>query len=303
MTSDTRDTIAPVPDMRAPAIPIERARARSADAGWRAGLALIARSASRSWKPLLAVCVILSSLEVVLVLNATAQLEAQTFSRMADMMPAFLRRTLGDLTLVMLSFQGIVTAGFFHPVFVLLVSLLGIFFGSEPAYDVEGGFVDLLLARPLRRHWLITRSLALILIGAGAPPLAMSLTMPVALWLIAPATAPWPAMSVVAKMALNVTAVASLFGALSLLVASGARRRGAAIAVAGIVAVLCYLVMFLEPTWAPARTIGWLLPFHYFQPMNVLAGRGELARDASVLGLASLTLTAAAYWQFARRDL
>lgn len=303
MTSDMRDGVARVTEARAQAVPIGLARARSADAGWRAGLALVTRSASRSWRPLLAVCVILSVLEVVLVLNASAQFEAQTFSRMADLMPAFLRRTLGDLTLVMLSFQGIVTVGFFHPVFVLLVSLLGIFFGSEPAYDVEEGFVDLLLARPLRRHWLITRSLALILIGACAPPLAMSLTMPTALWFLAPASAPWPAASVVAKMALNVTAVASLFGALSLLIASAARRRGAAIAVAGIVAVSCYLVMFLEPTWAPARRIGWLLPFHYFQPMNVLAGRGELWRDLSVLGLASLTLVAAAYWQFSRRDL
>jgi ABC-2 type transport system permease protein len=278
-------------------------RVPSAGAGLRAGLALIARSASRSWRPLVAVCFVLMLLQVALVLNASAQMEQQTFSRLAEMVPAFLRRTLGDLTVVMLSFQGIVTVGFFHPVFVLLVSLLGIYFGSEPAYNVESGFVDLLLARPLRRHWLITRSLMLILIGTCVPPLVMALTMPVALYAIAPADAPWPAAVGVLKLGMNLAAVSTVNGALSLLVASRARRRGTAMSVAGIAAVFWYVVTFLEPTWRPMQAIGWLSPFHYFHPLNVLAGREEPWRDLLVLGSLTATLAVIAYWQFARRDL
>jgi ABC-2 type transport system permease protein len=276
---------------------------RRPEAGWRAGIALFGRSMARSWRPLAAVCAILMMLEIVLVLNASAQLQAQSFSRMAELMPAFLRRTLGDLTLVMLSFQGMVAVGFFHPVFVLLVSLLGIYFGSEPAYDVEAGFVDLLLARPLRRQWLVTRSVALVLIGTAAPPAAMALTMPIALRVLAPANAPWPAALDVLKMAMNLTAVAAVFGALSLLIASRSSRRGSAIAGAGIVAVCCYLVMFLEPTWRPAQTFGWLLPFHYFRPLDFLAGRAAPWRDLLVLGTLAIVLTATAYWQFNRRDV
>lgn len=282
---------------------IRAMRGPAADGGLRAGLALVARSAGRSWRPLVAVCVVLMALQVALVLNASAQLEAHTFSRLAEMVPAFLRRTLGDLTLVMLSFQGIVTVGFFHPVFVLLVSMLGIYFGSEPAYDVESGFVDLLLARPLRRHWLITRSLVLILMGACVPPAAMALTMPAALSVMAPADAPWPAAVGVLKMGMNLAAVSTVNGALSLAVASRARRRGTAISVAGLAAVFWYVVTFIEPTWRPIAVIGWLSPFHYFQPLNVLAGRVEPWRDLLVLGSFGLTLAVIAYWQFARRDL
>src|SRR5215475_15569246 len=126
MTTDTRDDQPGALRVTAsPAAPAAEATVGQ-DAGLTAGLALIARSLSRSWKPVLAVCLILMLLQIVLVLNASAQWQAQTFSRMAEMVPAFLRRALGDLTLVMLSFQGVVCIGFFHPVFVLLVSLLGV---------------------------------------------------------------------------------------------------------------------------------------------------------------------------------
>jgi ABC-2 type transport system permease protein len=273
------------------------------DAGMTAGMTLIARSLSRSWKPLLAVCLILMALQIVLVLNASAQWQAQTFSRMAEMVPAFLRRALGDLTLVMLSFQGVVCIGFFHPVFVLLVSLLGVYFGSEPAHDVESGYVDLLLARPLRRHWLVTRSLALVLASATVPLAVMALTMAAALTLFAPPGAPWPPALGVMKMAASLAAVASLLGIVSLLVASYARRRGTPIAVGGIIAMACYPLTLLEPSWRPLRAIGWLSPFHYFHPLEVLAGRQEPWPDLLILGIASAVLTALAYRQFARRDL
>ena len=303
MTTDTRDdqarALGVTPSRALPSAPATVGQ----DAGLIAGMAVIARSLSRSWKPLLAVCLILMALQIVLVLNASAQWQAQTFSRMAEMVPAFLRRALGDLTLVMLSFQGVVCIGFFHPVFVLLVSLLGVYFGSEPAHDVETGYVDLLLARPLRRQWLVTRSLALVLASASVPPAVMALTMAAALALFAPAGAPWPPAIAVMKMAVSLTAVASAIGTLSLLVASRARRRGTAIAVGGITAMACYPLTLLEPTWRPLRAIGWLSPFHYFHPLEVLAGRQEPWTDLLVLGLAAAVLTALAYRQFARRDL
>jgi ABC-2 type transport system permease protein len=285
------------------ALVADPARVGHAEAGLTAGLALIARSLSRSFRPLLAVGVVLAALQLVLVLNASSQQQAQSFGRLAEMLPAFLQRALGDLTLVMVSFQGAVSAGYFHPVIVLLVSFLGIYFGSEPAYDVEAGFVDLLLARPLRRHWLITRSLALILSSTCAAPAIMAITMWVALRAFAPPDAPWPPTANVAKMAMNLAAVAAVSGAFSLLVASRARRRATAIAAAGVTAVFFYLVTFLEPTWTPAQAIGWLSPFHYFHPLNILAARVEPWHDLLVLGVAGALLTAAAYWQFARRDV
>jgi len=282
---------------------IHREDDRARVATLRAGVALIGRSLSRSLWPLVAVVLVIAALQVVLVLQASAQQEAQTFGRLAEMMPAFLRRTLGDLTLVVMSFQGAVSAGYFHPVIVLLITYLGIYFGSEPAHDVEAGFVDLVLSRPLGRHWLITRSLALVIIGTFGAPAAMAVMMWVALRLFAPADAAGPAAATVIKMAVNLGAVATLMGTISLLVASRARRRGTAISVAGVTVVFFYLITFLEPTWAPAQTVGWVSPFHYYHPVNILAGRTAPWRDLLVLGATGTTITLVAYWQFNRRDL
>jgi ABC-2 type transport system permease protein len=266
-------------------------------------MALVLRSLSQSAKALIAVGLVLTALQVVLVLEASAQQEAQSFSRLAEMLPAFLRRTLGDLTLIAVSFQGAVSAGYFHPVIVLLVSFVGIYFGSEPAHDVEAGAVDLVLARPVRRHWLITRSLVLIVLTTCGAPAVMAMAMRLTLPLFAPADAPWPALAQVLKMSLNLAAVATAMGTISLAIASQAKRRGTPIAAAGVLTVFCYLVTFLEPTWTPAQAIGWLSPFHYFRPLNILAARAEPWRDLLVLGSIGALLAAVAYWQFSRRDL
>jgi ABC-2 type transport system permease protein len=268
-----------------------------------AGVALIARSLRRSLWPLVAVGLVLIALQLVLVLNAISQQEAQQLSRLAELLPDFVRRALGDLTFVMVSFQGAVTAGYFHPIVVSLVSFLGIYVASEPANDVEAGVVDLLLARPLRRHWLITRSLVLMLLIACAAPAIMAATMWVTLYLLAPADAPWPSAASVVKMSMNFAALAAVNGTLSLLVASRARRRGTAVTVAGVTAAFGYLLTGLEPTWRPAQAIGWLSPFHYYHPLYILAGRQEPWPNMLVLGVAGVLLTVAAYWQFAHRDV
>jgi ABC-2 type transport system permease protein len=265
--------------------------------------ALVLRSLSQSLKPLIAVGLVLMLLQVVLVLEASAQQQAHSFSRLAEMLPDFIRRTLGEMTLVAVSFQGAVCAGYFHPVVVLLVSFVSIYFGSEPAHDVEAGAVDLILARPLRRHWLVTRSLVLVVLSACAAPTMMALTMRVALQMLAPADAPWPAATQVLKMSVNLAAVASVMGAISLAIAARARRRGTPIAAAGVLTVLFYLVMFLEPTWRPAQTIGWLSPYHYFTPLNILAARGNPWRDVLVLVSAAAVLAAIAWQQFSQRDV
>ncbi len=271
---------------------------------WRAGLALIGRSLGRVLKPLIAVALVLAALQLVLVLQANAQQEAQAFGRIAEMMPAFVRRSLGEMTLVVVSFQGAVCAAFFHPVVVLLVTFIGVYFGSEPAHDVEASLVDLVLSRPLPRHWVITRSLALILLGTCGAVAVLALVMAASLQLFAAANAAAaPPAATVLKMALNLAAVATLAGTISLAAASRARRRGTAIAAAGVIVVFLYLVTFLEPTWAPAAAIGPLSPFHYYHPVNMLAGRGGPWRDVSMLAGASLACAAFAYWQFTRRDL
>jgi beta-exotoxin I transport system permease protein len=266
-------------------------------------VALVTRSLVRARLFIIAACLLLAAFQVVLVVQGGSQFESEAFGRMSELMPAFIRRSLGDLTIAIFSFQGVVTAGYFHPVIVLLVAHLTIYLGTEPAHDVEAGLVDLLLARPVPRHALITRSLLLIAIGAIVAPFTLAFTMWIALHLFAPAGAPWPTARLVFEMTVNLTLVSICFGALALVIASRARRRGIAIASASVLTVLMYLIVFLESTWAPARAIAWISPFHYFHPIGLLAGRVELWRHLVVLASASAGLAAIAYVTFNRRDL
>ena len=48
---------------------------------------------------------------------------------------------------------------------VIALQALTIALATVPASEVETGFADLILARPLRRHWLITRTIALLLLA------------------------------------------------------------------------------------------------------------------------------------------
>ena len=82
---------------------------------------------------------------------------------MAELIPAFLQRGLGGHAMLLASFNGTVTFGYFHPVIAIMVSVLAIYMASEPAHDVESGLVDLVLARSIPRHRLMTRSLLLVI--------------------------------------------------------------------------------------------------------------------------------------------
>ena len=56
------------------------------------------------------------------------------------------------------SFGGTVALGFFHPVVMLSLSCAAIYMASEPAGEVDEGLVDLVVARPVPRHLMVTRS-------------------------------------------------------------------------------------------------------------------------------------------------
>src|SRR5258706_14798897 len=91
-----------------------------------------------------------------------------------------------------MSFSGVVCLGFFALAVVVPLLALTIALATVPASEVETGFADLILARPLRRHWLITRTIALLLLAI----LMMLLLMMAGTWaglaMLSPANVRWP---------------------------------------------------------------------------------------------------------------
>src|SRR2546422_7380963 len=107
---------------------------------------------------------LLSVFQVVLILVAGSIQRSNGFDQLGSLIPDFMRNLMGPSFIGLMSFSGIVCVGYFH--IAVMGSLVGltIALATEPASEIETGFIDLVLARPIARHWLISRSVALIIV-------------------------------------------------------------------------------------------------------------------------------------------
>jgi ABC-2 type transport system permease protein len=267
-------------------------------------LALLAwRSIVQARYVLFGVLSLLAGFQIVIVGQASAIEETHSFSRMTELIPAFVQRGLGSQSLLLATFKGTVAFGYFHPVVAVLTSIVAIYFATEPAHEVESGLVDLTLARSVPRHVVVTRSL---LLAAGAVAIAAALMAAgtwVGLRLFASPAFDAPSASARSLLLLHLVAVAVCFAAFGLAVAAGARRWSTAFTTAALATVLLYLVDFLAIGWPVMRPISWLSPFHYYPALSILAGDALRWLNLGVLFSAAAVLTAIAYWRFERRDL
>ena len=246
---------------------------------------------------------VLGGVQVIIVLVATSQEEAQSFDLITKLAPAYIQRQFGASLPVFLSFGGLVTFGYFHPVVILTIALSAAFFATELAADVESGYVDLLLSRPVSRHWLVTRTALVLMLSPLLLVAIMLLATYAALAMFAPSGAAWPKTSSVLMLAAHLVAMAWCCGALSLAIAASVKRRMTALGPAAILAVSLYLLDLLAGAWPPLAAVAVLSPFHYFQGAAVFAGTADVARDFQVLGTMTLVAGAFAYWRFSARDL
>ena len=164
-------------------------------------------------------------------------------------------------------------------------------------------FVDLVLARPIARHSVVSRSFLVMAIGTLLMSGSMQATTWGGLWWLAPHDAQWPAPRTVFSLSVHMTLVAWCFGCVALAASGWARRRGAVVGAIGVVAIAAYLVEVLEPMWAPVRNVAWVSPFHYYRAGRIIAGTAEDARNLAVLGTTALAALVIAYWRYQRRDL
>jgi ABC-type transport system involved in multi-copper enzyme maturation permease subunit len=263
---------------------------------------LLRRSAVQSRYVLLGGALILPLFQFLLIGQAAEIERSQAFGRMAEFVPAFLQRGLGQQALLLATFKGTVSFGYFHPVIVCLLSVIAIYVATEPAYEVERGLVDLVLARSVPRSRLITRSVLLSMSAVAALAFLMLCGTFLGLrWLAADASSvPSP---VILRLAVNLVAVAWCCGAIGLFLATLSRRWGTAFTSGALIVVVGYLVDFLALGWPPARTLAWFFPFQYFPALLIIGGTASPWRDLAVLFSATAVFVALSYWRFNRRDL
>jgi ABC-2 type transport system permease protein len=240
---------------------------------------------------------------VVLILQANSIQTSNTFSQMGEMVPAFARDILGPSFVAFLSFKGIVCLGYFHPVVMGALISVSLTLATIPVMEIETGFIDLVLARPVARHWIVTRSVLVALISTAYLLAMMALGTWIGLRYFAAKGAEWPSAALIGSLALNLGFLMLCWAALAMAIGCACRRRGSAGAIAGLLALTAYLTDYVGRAWKPAESVAWLSPFRYYTPFELVMGSAVSAKSLCVLGGIAVASFALAYLLYSRRDI
>jgi ABC-2 type transport system permease protein len=263
---------------------------------------LLGLSLKRARTLLLAMGLLLAAFQVLLVVIARSIEHAGEFEQMASLLPPFVRSLLGPSIASVMSFSGMVCLGYFDLGIVIALLALTIALATVPASEVESGFADLILARPLRRHWLITRTIALVLVAIVLMLIVMMAGTWTGLALLAPANVRWPSPRMVGSVAINLGLLMLCWGGVAM--AFGAVcRRSVASSVTGLLALASLLLDLTGRLWPPADRVAWLSPFRYFIPFDLVMGTELPVENILVLWAIAMTGFTLAYFFFSQRDI
>ncbi len=175
--------------------------------------------------------------------------------------------------------------------------------GSEPASEIEAGFIDVTLSRPLARQVLLLRTLVLLVAVPAFVVGAMGLgTAAGAAWVMPP-TLPKPTTRLVWSLMLNLWALLIAWGGITLAVASVSRRRDRVASIVGLAGVAALLLDYLARAWKPLEAVAWMSPFHFYSPLNLVIGSRFPAADVVALLAVGAAGWTVAFVLYAHRDL
>jgi ABC-2 type transport system permease protein len=267
-----------------------------------AGL-LLAYSIKRVRTLLIATGLLLAALQVVLIFVAAALHTTGAFDQLASIIPPFARELLGPSVTIVMSFSGIVCLGYFELAVMGALIALAVTLATTPASEVEIGFMDLILARPLARHWIVTRTIALTTLVTAVMLALMVAGTWAGLEMFAPPGIQWPSPRLINSLAINLGMLTLCWGGVAMAIGAASRRRSVAGGTAGLLAFATFLLDYVARLWQPAEKIAWLSPFRYYNPFDLITGNALPLRNLVVLGAITLAGFAAAYILFARRDI
>lgn len=263
--------------------------------------ALVRRSFARHRALIAALAALLSAFQILDIVVAYNLQQNAAYSQFADMVPAFIQEAMGGALVA--SFLGAVAVGFVHPLVMLSLSCGAIYLASEPAGEVEDGLVDLVVARPVPRRLIVSRSLAVHVIGTLLVVGAMFATSRATVLWLTPDQSHVVSASRLAWLAFNLLAVVWSIGAAALALASRARERARAAGTIALAAVFLYLLQFGAAAWEPLRPFARLSPFHYYATMQTLTGQVTPTTHIAGLLTATALFVGIAYVLYERRDL
>lgn len=269
----------------------------------KAPLILLVYSLKRVRTLIAAMAALLAAFQVFLIVVAGSIQSSNSFEQLSEFMPPFVRQMLGPSFISLMSFSGIVYVGYFH--LAVMGSLVGlaIALGTMPTSEIEIGFMDLILSRPIARQKIITRSIIVMMICTLIVLVMMTLGTWVGLTWFAPQTVAWPTPQTILSLVINLAVLMLCWNAIAMAIGSAARRRGVAGGLVGLVALATFLLDYVARAWAPAERVAWLSPFRYYSPFELVMGNPLSMKNLLVLAGISVFGYALAYLLFSRRDI
>lgn len=269
----------------------------------KAPLTLVVYSLKRVRTLVVAIALLLGIFQVFLIVVAGSIQSSGSFEQLGELMPPIVRQILGSSFVSLMSFSGIVCAGYFH--LAVMGSLVGlsIALGTMPTSEIEIGFMDLILSRSLARSWIITRSIVVMLICTVAVVGMMMIGTWAGLNWLADKGASWPSSKLIVSLAVNLAVLMISWNAIAMAIGAAARRRGVAGGLAGLLALAMFLLDYVARAWEPAERVAWLSPFRYYSPFELLMGSALSAKNLLILGSIAVCGFTLAYVLFSRRDI
>jgi ABC-2 type transport system permease protein len=267
------------------------------------GAVLLFRLSLKRVGPLLcAAGFLLAVVQAFRVLLAAALHNAAQFDQITALLPPFVRQLVGPSLVSIMTFNGIVCGVYFDTGYIIALLALAIALATLPASEIETGFADLVLARPLPRHWLITRTIALVLFSI----LLMLLTIMVGTWVglaaFAPPDVPWPSARQTAALALSLGALVTCWSGVASALGAACRRSVAG-ATTSLLAFAALILDWAHRLWPPLGSVAWLSPFSYFQPYELVAGEPLRFENLLILWAIAMTGYILAYLVILERDI
>ena len=264
---------------------------------------LVLHSLKRVRTLLLITGLLLGAFQLVLILVAGSIQNSGGFEQLAALLPAFFRELLGPALASFMSFSGIVSVGYFHLTVIGALMAVAVTLATIPTAEVESGFSDFILSRPVARHWIITRTIVVTVLGCGFIVVLMVLGTWGGLHAFGRRDVQWPSSRLITSLAVNLYMLAMCWGGVALAIASAARRRSIAGGAAGLLALGCYLLDYIGRLWQPAEKLAWLSPFRYYNPFELMMGNPLPMKNLIVLAAVAVAGFIAAYILYARRDI
>ena len=263
-------------------------------------LPLVGHSLRRRRGLLAALSLMLIVFQIFMILTARNYEQTGGFRQIAALMPQFMAQWTNMMGA---SFTGFVLFGYSHPLVQLFLVAMAISIGTEPLGEIETRFVDLMMARPLRRTTAINRTLVVLVVAIVIAVGSMLVATFGGLRLLAPATARPPQPRVIVSLAANLALLVLAWGGIALAIASCARRRATAGAATGFLAFATFVLDYAGKFWAAVKPISRISPFHYFDPFTMIGGRPLSSTDVAALTAMFAVSAAIASVVYVWRDL